>query len=173
VDKKDAIRILTKCAKIYHENLEDQKVLFLYGVPAEIKKQIERGEVLQLKAYEVVFHRQNYLHLTGVKVNDKSIKSSIHFYEKCLKSRLTENDFSFASDGSTKQKLEILENLIQIKKNATMLGDFSDRGIKLYTEKVAGNVCGCMGFVQDKYTKQNVPNSLLKKDIRVILSQQF
>lgn len=37
---------------------------------------------------------------------------------------------------------------------------------KLYAEKVAGNVCGCIGFVQDRNTKLNVPNTLLKKDIR-------
>ena len=28
------------------------------------------------------------------------------------------------------------------------------------------NVCGCIGFIQDKKTKLNVPNTLLKKDIR-------
>ena len=53
-----------------------------------------------------------------------------------------------------------------IKKNATMIGEFTDRGPKLFTEKAAGNVCGCIGFVQDKNTKLNVPNTLLKKDIR-------
>ena len=36
----------------------------------------------------------------------------------------------------------------------------------MFTEKAAGNVCGCIGFVQDKNTKLNVPNTLLKKDIR-------
>ena len=40
-----------------------------------------------------------------------------------------------------------------IKKNATMIGEFTDRGPKLFTEKAAGNVCGCIGFAQDKNTK--------------------
>ena len=66
--------------------------------------------------------------------------------QKCLDKRLTEKDFSFAKDGSTGQKLDILESMMQIKKNVTMIGEFTDRGPKLFTEKVAGNVCGCIGF---------------------------
>ncbi len=58
-----------------------------------------------------------------------------------------------------------------IKKNATMIGEFTDRGPKLFTEKAAGNVCGCIGFVQDKNTQLNVPNTLLKKDIRDVTAQ--
>lgn len=48
----------------------------------------------------------------------------------------------------------------------TMIGDFTDREPKLYSEKAAGNVCGCVGFVKDRNTGFNVPNTLLKKDIR-------
>ncbi len=61
--------------------------------------------------------------------------------------------------------------MMMLKKNATMIGEFTDRGPKLFSEKVAGNVCGCIGFVQDKNTKLNVPNTLLKKDIRDITVQ--
>ena len=52
-----------------------------------------------------------------------------------------------------------------------MIGDFTDRGPKLFTEKAAGNVCGCIGFVQDRNTNLNVPNTLLKKDIRDVTAQ--
>ncbi len=41
----------------------------------------------------------------------------------------------------------------------------------MFAEKVAGNVCGCIGFVQDRNTKLNVPNTLLKKDIRDVTAQ--
>jgi len=41
VDKKRIISIITKASKSYHE--EDQKVLFVYGIQAEVKKQIERN----------------------------------------------------------------------------------------------------------------------------------
>lgn len=39
MDKRRAIQIMTKAAELYNKNLEDQKVLFLYGIPSEIKKQ--------------------------------------------------------------------------------------------------------------------------------------
>ena len=42
---------------------------------------------------------------------------------------------------------------------------------EIYTEKAAGNICGCIGFVKDKNTKLNVPNTLLKKDIRDVTAQ--
>lgn len=168
MDKRRAIQIMTKAAELYRDNLEDQKVLFLYGVPSEVKKELQaEGKFLSsIKGCEVAFHRYNFLHLTGVRLNKGETASAIHFYQKCLDKRLTENDFSLAKDGSTGQKLDILESMMLIKKNVTMIGEFTDRGPKLFTEKVAGNVCGCIGFVKDKNTKLNVPNTLLKKDIR-------
>ena len=53
-----------------------------------------------------------------------------------------------------------------IKRNATMIGDFAGKGPKLFAEKAAGNIYGCIGFVRDRNTGLNVPNTLLKKDIR-------
>lgn len=41
MDKRRAIQIMTKAAKLYKDNLEDQKVLFLYGEPSEIKRQLQ------------------------------------------------------------------------------------------------------------------------------------
>jgi hypothetical protein len=159
---------MTKAAELYKKNLEDQKLLFLYGVPSEVKKQLrtENKNLFSVSGYEVAFHRYNFLHLTGVKLNSFETASAIHFYEKCLDNRLTESDFSFAKDGSTAQKLDILENMMSIKKNVTMIGEFTERGPQLFTERVAGNVCGCIGFVMDRNTGLNVPNTLLKKDIR-------
>ena len=34
------------------------------------------------------------------------------------------------------------------------------------------NVCGCIGFVKDRNTRLNVPNTLLKKDIREVTASQ-
>ena len=41
MNKKKAISIITKAAHLYHDNLEDQKVLFIYGIPRDVRKQIE------------------------------------------------------------------------------------------------------------------------------------
>ncbi len=173
MDKRRAIQIMTKAAELYKDNLEDQKILFLYGTPVEIRKQMEKEnkELSCIQGYEVAFHRYNFLHLTGVKINKEHTASAIHFYQKCLDNRLTDEDFYFAGDGSTGQKLDILENSMFIKKNVTMIGEFTDRGPKLYSEKAAGNVCSCIGFVKDRNTQLNVPNTLLKKDIRDVTKQ--
>ena len=119
MDKRHAIQIMTKAAEIYRKNLEDQKILFLYGIPSEVKRQLQTEEKIlsSIRGYEVAFHRCNFLHLTGVRLNKSETASAIHFYQKCLDKRLTENDFTFAKDGSTGQKLDILENMMQIKKS--------------------------------------------------------
>ena len=171
MDKRKAISIITNAAKAYHENLEDQKVLFVYGVPSEIKKYLQADcECINgIDIYEVAFHRSNFLHLVGVRLNKMKCESAINFYTKCLEGRLAEDDFVLAKDGSTSQKLDVIDSMMNIKRTAAMIGDFSNTGIKLYSEKIAGNTLACMGFVEDKYTKLNVPNTLLKKDIRDVL----
>lgn len=80
MDKRRAIQIMTRAAQLYKEHLEDQKVLFLYGLPKEVKKQLqEKTRILSsLQGYEVAFLRYNFLHLTGVRLNRKETASAIN-----------------------------------------------------------------------------------------------
>ena len=91
MDKRQAIQILTRAAGLYRNNLEDQKVLFLYGMPGEIKKQLISGEkyLSSLNGYETAFHRHNFLHLTGLIKFVYEISFYIIFYEKCISNLLT------------------------------------------------------------------------------------
>lgn len=174
MDKKKAIKIITNAAELYQKNLEDQKVCFVYGVPSEIKSQLlsENKVVSRLSYYEVAFQRNNFMHLTGVKLKDDgNIRSSIDFYTRSVSHRLSESDFEFATDGSTDQKLDVLEQMMNIKKNVQMIGEFTDFGIRLYSEKIAGNICACIGFITDSKTGLNIPNTLLNKDIRDVSSK--
>ncbi|MCM1124145.1 MAG: PBECR4 domain-containing protein [Eubacterium sp.] len=171
MDKRKAIQIMTKSALLYNQNLNEQKILFLYGSPLEVKSRLHDDcHILPIKGYEVTFHRHNFLHLTGVQTNRFNVSSAIYFYEKCLNNRLVENDFQFATNGSTVQKLNILEYMMNLKHNTTMIGDFTGHGAKLFSEKAVGNVCGCIGFVNDRNTGLNVPNTLLQKDIRDVVA---
>ena len=43
MDKRRAIQIMTKAAQLYKEHLEDQKVLFLYGLPKDVNKQLQES----------------------------------------------------------------------------------------------------------------------------------
>ena len=49
MDKRRAIQIMTKAAQLYKEHLEDQKVLFLYGLPKSAGKK-------SVQYYEVTFN---------------------------------------------------------------------------------------------------------------------
>jgi hypothetical protein len=58
MNKRRAIQIMVNAAELYKENLEDQKVLFLYGVPSEVRKQLiaESKQLPAMKGYEAAFH---------------------------------------------------------------------------------------------------------------------
>ena len=55
-----------------------------------------------------------------------------------------------------------------MKKNlsAKMLGDYDLYQPKLYTDKLAGSLSACMGFVRDGGNGRFVPNTVLEGDIR-------
>ena len=89
---------MTKAAQLYKEHLEDQKVLFLYSLPKEVNKQLQESNKIlsSVQGYEVVFHRYNFLHLTGVRLNKKEDSFCNSFLPRnSLDKRLTENDFVF------------------------------------------------------------------------------
>ena len=47
-----------------------------------------------------------------------------------------------------------------------MLGDYNMSQPKLYTDKIAGSISACMGFVRDGGEGRFVPNTVLEGDIR-------
>ena len=57
--------------------------------------------------------------------------------------------------------------------SAKMVGDFNGCNPKLYTEKLAGGVKACLGFVKT-HRAEYVPNTVLNTDIRTVtkISQQ-
>ncbi|MBR1390343.1 MAG: hypothetical protein IJ567_02660 [Lachnospiraceae bacterium] len=64
-------------------------------IKCNIKRQLQtEGKILSsIQGYEAAFHRYNFLHLTGVKLNKIGTASAIHFYQKYLDKRLTEKNF--------------------------------------------------------------------------------
>ena len=153
--KKDAaIKIITDCAKQYHANLEGRNLLFVFGSS-------QKPSTL-----ETVFLPRNFLHLTGVEVDENSFTGSSDFYEKCLKGQLSPSDFSLANNGTTEMKLSILPQLMNIHRFAKMVGDYSFTKSMLYTEKLAGNITACLGFVRDD--TYYIPNTAIKEDIREV-----
>ena len=147
--KSDAIRIIYQAAKIYDKQLCNKRLLVIYGAP-NIPDYIEA----------VVFP-SNFLHLTGVKLNNNI--SADRFYRYAFDERLRESDFDF-KDNTTEQKLNVLIQTLRISTNAKMIGDFINGHLKLQTDKLAGSVNSCLGFIKtDNYY---VPNTVLEVDIR-------
>lgn len=63
-------------------------------------------------------------------------------------------------------KLSVLNNLLDINKTARIIGNYSSCNIYLYSEKMVGNVIGCLGFI--KTGRYYICNTALKVDIRKV-----
>lgn len=173
--KKAALSIILSAAEEYEKNLNGNNLLFLL---------LDKHK--KISYFEVEFNSGNFMHLTGIKltkkykdslkfnaVNNSEIQISYanKFYEKCIDKKIGIDEFEFSDDGTTQLKLQVLPALMKSNLSANMLGDFTSRTCKLYTEKVAGNIRGCMGFVHDIKVDKNVPNTVLKSDIRDCVSE--
>ena len=169
--KQDAISIVTNCAQKYHTELDGKTLLFLC-----------QNKHKQLSTFEFSFDGNNFLHLTGLKVSRRifttdvtanqqtspDVISANEFYQKCLSKKLSPNDFEFADDGTTFLKLDVLPYIISKNLSANTVADYNSRQPKLHTEKLAGSMKACVGFVSDERTGHYVPNTVLKEDIRDI-----
>ena len=152
MDKRQAIRIITDCAKIYDKELCNQNVLFLFGTTNTPM------------CAEAKFDKQHFLHLTGVR-KSRDITAQ-QFYERALTGRLGEKMFSIPSDGTVDLKLSVLAGLCRIHKNARMIGDYNNSKSLLITEKLVGGSNSCLGFIRED--SFYIPNTALKEDIRDI-----
>ena len=152
--KEEAISIVVRCAEQYQEELEGKSLLFL--CTDKHKKVIP---------VEFSFYGNNYMHLTGLKANKLFAND---FYQKCLDHKLSPADVSFSADGTTHLKLDILPAMIAKNLQANMIGDYNSSKPRLYTEKIAGSIHACIGFVLDTKTEEYVPNTVVKEDARDI-----
>jgi hypothetical protein len=163
--KEEAIAVVVQCAEKYRDELDGRNLLFLC-----------MDKHKKTSAIEFSFHGSNYLHLTGLKpgrgeVDD--VDPALHandFYKKCLEHQLSPSDFAFAEDGTTHLKLELLPGILCKNLNASMIGDYNSSKPRLVTEKLVGGVHACMGFVLDKKRTEYVPNTVLKEDIRDLIT---
>ena len=149
-----------KCLKDYDENLKNKKVMFI----------IENKD-RNIDKEEVYFPKSSYQHLTGVSLIDKKGRklNAYEFYDLLKNGTITIDEYKFKSkDKTTDLKLEVLPQLMKIDRMANIMGDFSNYNLFLQTEKIAGNINACMGFIKDSNTNTFIPNTALKKDIRTI-----
>ena len=127
----------------------------------------------KLYAFEVTFFSRNFMHLTGVKPThtQSNLKNSKSFYNKCISSKLSKNDFEFSKDGTTHLKLNVLSSVISKNLNAKMVGSYDGQRLHLHTEKIAGNHHACLGFVKSK--ADYIPNTLIQDNIKNLTGNKF
>lgn len=159
MNKKEAIEIILNSAKIYHESLENKKIMIIF-----VSKQ-RRVEYI-----EAIFLPRHFLHLTGIKITNSDIKSSTEFYHLCLKNQLRISDFEFNSNGTTPLKLKTLPQILKIHKVTKMIGDYNNIKPYLSTQKIAGGIHACLGFKQEE--NYYIPNTALCEDIRNVTNIQ-
>lgn len=152
MEKREALEKIVKCAKMYKNNLAGRVLLFIC-VDKEGNKE----------SIEFYFDGSNFLHLTGCRAKD-GLTAKL-FYKKSLSGKLSLDDFELASDGTTALKLQVLPFLMEKNLSAKMIGDYDRRQPRLYTDKLAGNIRGCLGF-KEVASGKFVPNTVLNVDIR-------
>ena len=148
--KKEALAIVFRCAQTYKSELMNHSLLFVC-----------MDKHNRTYAVKVTFDASNFQHLTGLQTHKQGIRPG-DFFRRCLDHRLSEKDFDFATDGTTPLKLEVLPMLVSKDLSANRIGDYNGQQPKLFTNKLAGNVRGCMGFKRDEHAGRYVPNTVLK-----------
>lgn len=158
--QKQILSIISNCIKEYDSNLLNNKVIFIL-----------EDKYKNVSYEEVFFPKSSFYHLTGTIIKDArgNQLNSYDVYNKIIDNKLTLNRYTIKSkDKTTGLKLNVLPQLMKIDRMANMMGDFNNYNLFLQTEKVAGNVRACMGFVKDRKNNVYVPNTALQKDIRDI-----
>lgn len=155
--KKEALAIVFAAADQYQENLIDHSLLFLC-----------MDKHKRTYCVEVTFDASNYQHLTGL-ATDTSIISPAHFFRLCLDRRLREADFEFADNGTAEWKLDVLPRIMKKNLSANMIGMYNHSQPLLSTERIAGSVSACMGFVRNDGVGRYIPNTVLQGDIRSLV----
>lgn len=154
--KKEALSVVFSCATLYQDNLVGRTLLF-----------VSMDKHKHVHCIEVSFDASNYLHLTGFKLRHSAISAN-NFFDRCCDRRLAEDDFDFASDGTTEMKMRVLPSVVNKNLSAKMLGEYNGRGPRLYTDKLAGSISACIGFVATGSSGRYVPNTMLEGDIRTM-----
>ncbi|GHV44777.1 hypothetical protein FACS1894204_02490 [Synergistales bacterium] len=154
--KEEAIITIHNCALLYSNNLSRKNVLF-------ISKSNDKSMY-----FEPLFMPENFLHLTGVKIEKKFEKKlkSLSFFQHAFGNRLNPEQIYFAANGTTEMKLSILPKLMNIHQTARMVGRYNNpnTGSVLVSDKIAGTITFAMGFRYEDGVY--VPNTALRENVK-------
>lgn len=149
IDKYQVVSTIIKYAEKYNSELCGKNLVFAY-----------KYNIDSISYTEVSFYDKNFMHLVGVCSDLHASK----FYEKCISKTLTVHDIKLPKDGTLKLKLDVMPYLIKSNLSANSICTYDVYRPKLVTDKLIGNIRGCIGFKNTNWGL--VPNTLLNIDIR-------
>lgn len=161
-DKIAATATLKKAAELYKEFFCNKKMLVIYN-------NLSNPLFLEITATS-----NNFLHLTGIKVNkehllkditDKNANYKEIFYEKCLNNRLSLEDFDFDTRGETEQKLDVILSTLNPAHSSKMIGDYNGQRLYFKSDTLMGDTKSFLGLFRED-GGYYVPNSVMNGDIR-------
>lgn len=143
---KDRIRNrIIKYARLYNENLNNKRTMFIYCDTYGAHQ-----------AIEVLCRSANYLHLTGVKTN---LQANV-FFNRAMGGSLSSKDFEIGNLHGVEKKLYALESIVSLHKNPTMTGDYNNSKIHLTADKIIGTEKFCLALKHDTKRDCYVPNGI-------------
>lgn len=160
--KKDKdLKNLMNYAEEYSVNLADKRILIV---------SITEGNTC---CREVEFRKNNFKHLTGV---DSNIKAN-NLIERLLDKRLSNKDWQYKKDGTTELKLKVFPEILNIYKQARMIGVYNGNRIKLSTDLCVGNIYCYLGIANfEKHDKNEstiyFPNTVISSSIKADTNKQ-
>lgn len=158
MDKKMALKKMKIAIINYETYLKNHEYLIIYN----------EDDNYQLR--KIIFKKENFHHLTGVKLN---IKKSA-FYDRLLNSKLSLNDFDFDPNGTTCLKLDVIEKYHTLFFTPCNIGYYDANNyvnIKLSTNKIIGKQNISLGLRKEKNYYN--PNSLLKQQMGMITHKVY
>ena len=160
--KKEAVSIAISAGRMYRDNFVGKRVLFLMS-----------DKHKRVSSLEVGFQASNYHHLTGLELTNPSL-SHKDFYELCVDGRLKQEDIRFAQNGTSHQKLSVLQMAFKnTNLSASAVGTYNNSHPLLYTEKVVGGVKWALGFRDVSGNGDYIPDTLLEGDIRDVIYESY
>ncbi|MCT4612063.1 MAG: PBECR4 domain-containing protein [Clostridia bacterium] len=167
--KNEVLPKVIECANLYKSNLLNKNMLII----------CYDNKNKKYSYMETAFLDKHFVHLTGIKIRpskgattyNPNVKSEKNFFHNCINHRTQISDFELPTDGTVELKMQVLSKVINFINSNNMMGSFGHRQNHLITEKLVGNIYGCMGFVKDTTIDYYIPNTVLKKDIRDITNE--
>lgn len=154
--KNEIITRICESAKKYKENLLNRNLMFIF----------ENKRTKKIMYMEAIFKSWNFLHLTGVDYN----RGAREFFKASISKKLSIKDIKVKNKFFTQAKVEILENVMSINKNAKRIGDYNYNKLNIKIEKVIGNTHCCLGFSKldsnSKELKYYYPKTLIQDNLK-------